>query len=99
MDSSAALALALAAAVVGPLGAYIVAARRLSGKIATSDADSLWTEARSMRDEYRVRLGEANEQIGKLRERVAVVEKENADCLHRNSLLNAEIADLKRGAM
>ena len=50
-------------AVVGPLGAYLVAARRMSGQVKTSDASDLWREAGEMRSEYRTQLGEANAKI------------------------------------
>lgn len=80
------------AAFAGALGAYVAAARRLSGKVATSEAASLWEESASIRADYRERLVEAEkrmahqeERIGKLEERKNELERENLDLIRRGN--------------
>lgn len=60
----------LIGALASALVAYLVVARKTSGKIATSEASELWAESRNIRSEYR-------EQIEKLRIRVADLEAQN----------------------
>lgn len=64
--------IAVIAAVAAPLGAYLVAARRFSGRIESSDAKELWAESRSIRDWSQGR-------IASLEARVATLEAENRD--------------------
>jgi chromosome segregation ATPase len=63
--------------VLGPLAAYIVAARRFSGKVTTSEASQLWDESKSMREDYRERLRLAGEDIARLAERISRLEEAN----------------------
>lgn len=70
--------IAFLAAVLGPLTAYIVAVRRLSGKIATSDASELWKESAAIRSDYREQLAVAAERLRSLEARVEALEAENA---------------------
>jgi hypothetical protein len=63
-------AIALLAALVGPLITYLVAARRFSGKIETTEARDLWAESASIRDWSRRR-------IVALEKRVETLEEEN----------------------
>ncbi len=72
-------------AVVGPLGAYIATARKMSGKIATSDAQQLWEESRSIREWSEKRIEACDKEIADLREtlrkvlaRLHAVEEHNA---------------------
>ena len=58
------------AACAAPLGAYLIAARRFSGRIESSDAKDLWAESRSIRDWSQGR-------IASLEARVAHLEEEN----------------------
>lgn len=80
----------IAGAVValgGPLGAYLIAARRLSGRIGASDATELWQESRSIRDWSKA-------QIDALTARVAAVEQQNATLAGANADLVQQIRDL-----
>jgi hypothetical protein len=54
-------------ALVAALGTYLLAARRFSGKIATSDANQLWQEAARIREDCR-------EQVAALRAQVISLE-------------------------
>jgi predicted RNase H-like nuclease (RuvC/YqgF family) len=64
-------------ALVGAIATYVAAARKLSGKIATSEAASLWEESRAIRDDYRQRLE-------KLENRVLELEKKNYELAAEN---------------
>lgn len=95
---------AVALAIVGPLLTYLGVVRKLSGKIATSDASQLWKESAAMRDDYRKQLVALNEVIGSLRERLAVLEASNERLTESNERLtaslitaNRELDDLRRG--
>lgn len=63
-------------AAVAALGAYVAAARKLSGKINTSEASQLWEESRAIRDDYREQLKVANGVIQDLRDRIKRLEEE-----------------------
>lgn len=77
----------VAVAIVGPLGTYLIAARKLSGKIGSSDASELWQESRSMR-------AWSTDQITTLTARIAKVEQQNADLSSSNTNLVQQIRDL-----
>lgn len=77
---------AIVAAGLGPVGAYMIAARRLSGKIANSDAEQLWAESRSIREwatsrinMYEQRIMKMQKEIDELSARCEVMEGENTD--------------------
>lgn len=77
----------LAAALLGPSVAYAAAIRRFSGKIGSSDASELWTEARSLRDWSASR-------IAALEARIAVIETTNTALGRENQELVQKIRDL-----
>lgn len=54
---------------LGALTAYWLARKRMSGKVATTDADALWDEANALRRDYR-------EQNAKLMARIDALERE-----------------------
>ncbi len=65
----------------GPVLTYIIATKKLSGKIATSEASELWDEARQIRMEYR-------EEIVRLRE-------SEAECKTMLDKVKAELTKLQ----
>lgn len=73
----------------GPLATYLIAARRLSGKINSSDATELWQESRSIRDWSKA-------QIDMLTARIAAVEQQNATLASANADLVTQIRDLSQ---
>lgn len=75
--------IALVAAFFGPLITYLVAARRFSGKIETTEAKSLWEESRSIRHDLAGRLQEVNGVVDRLEARVAELEAENKELRRR----------------
>lgn len=81
----------LAVALVAPVGAYVLAARRMSGKIATSDAARLWDESRDIRDDYRQRLLSAAERHVALEQRVATLEGKNNELVRENYEFNSKV--------
>lgn len=84
MTASAPLIIAITAAVAGPLAAWITAARKLSGKIDTTDADQLWAESASIREDYRSQLLSRDQRISSLEARVASLEQENNALVREN---------------
>lgn len=74
-------------ALGAPLASYLVAARKLSGKIGSSDASELWLESRSMREWSKA-------QIEALTARIAAVEQQNATLASANADLVGQIRDL-----
>jgi chromosome segregation ATPase len=87
-------AIIIVSAVVGAIGAYLVAARQFSGKIETSDAKELWQESRSIRDWSTQRIGTLNENVERLEERVGALEGSNEQLAAENQKLITEIAEL-----
>lgn len=89
VSSTGALVVAIAAIIISPLLGWLTAARRLSGKIGTSDATELWAESASMRDDYR-------RQIEALTARVEKLERMNTDLANANGEQAARIGELER---
>ena len=81
--------MALVAAVVGPLVAYLGASRKLSGKIGTSEAADLWAESSRIRDDYRSRITE-------LAARIAALEATNDALVSENRDLRKRLEDCER---
>jgi chromosome segregation ATPase len=82
-------------ASIAAIGTYIAAARKLSGKIGTSEAGQLWQESASMRDDYRTRIASSDQRIVSLEERVAMLEKANNELAHQNFELVAANSQLE----
>lgn len=85
----------LIGAFLGPIFAYLVAARRFSGKISTSDASSLWEESGKLRAEYKEEMNELRAITFRLRERVEDLEDKNDTLALENGELRAEVSRLK----
>lgn len=81
--------IAVIAALAGALVTWLVAARRFSGKIATTEAKDLWEEARSIR-------GWAYEEINSLRERLDEAEGAYEKCRKENKELRIRITTLEQ---
>jgi len=73
-------------ALAGPIVAYIVAARRFSGKIETTEARELWKESRAIREWSQRRMRELEQRNRALEDRVEHLENENAELRGRLSL-------------
>jgi septal ring factor EnvC (AmiA/AmiB activator) len=91
-----AVVVAFVAALAAPVGAYVVASRRMSGKIQTSDATDLWNEARSIREDYASRLQKSNDRTLELETRVAHLEGDNHDLVKENMRLTNKLEQMQR---
>jgi predicted RNase H-like nuclease (RuvC/YqgF family) len=87
--------LALIAAAIAALGAYLAAARKLSGKIQTSEASDLWAESQSIREEYRAHIAELKVDLKTCIERVEAVEQQNLKLNGENGELRAKVSSLE----
>lgn len=96
MNGSVAAIVAVLSVLLSPLIAYVVAARRLSGKVNTSEASELWKESSSIREDYRERLRYADDAIRRLEERVSSLENSNDDLRIENARLRAIIDTLQK---
>jgi regulator of replication initiation timing len=86
----------LAVAIVGPLLTYIVAARRLSGRIKNSEASDLWAESRSIREWSTGQVKELTAQIDDLEERFRKLEASHSELAIENKGLRKEKEHLER---
>lgn len=82
-------------AVIAPILAYLAAARKFSGKIETTDADQLWAEAGAIRNDYKVRLHQADERILSLEGRTAKLEGVNTELANENRTLRQKVETLE----
>lgn len=64
------LLITLAVGMIAPIGAYLMAARKMSGKIATTEAHDLWEESRAIREWSAARIDKCDEEIQALREQL-----------------------------
>lgn len=76
-------------ALLAPLFAYLGIARRLSGRIATSEATQLWEESTALRNEYKHRLDACEIEIKRLRNELQA-------CTARNTVLRRENSNFRR---
>ena len=75
--------IAIVVALIAPLATYLVAAKRLSGRIRDSEATDLWAESRSIRDWSTTRMKELSDEIRELEQRLNELVQENADLKRR----------------
>jgi predicted RNase H-like nuclease (RuvC/YqgF family) len=60
------LLITFAVGMIAPVGAYLMAARKMSGKIATTEAHDLWEESRAIREWSSARIDKCDEEIARL---------------------------------
>lgn len=82
--------------VLGPLLTYLIAARRLSGRIKDSEASELWAESRSIRDWTTERVRELTQHVDQLETRITELEVKNGELLAENRRLMEENQHLTR---
>jgi hypothetical protein len=73
--------------IIGALGTYLIAARRLSGKVTTSDAAELWKESREIRIELEGRNRYLSKRLDELASELADLRRENSRLMR---LINGE---------
>lgn len=83
-------------ALITSLGAYLLTARKMSGRITTSSATELWAEAGAIREDYRDQLEKANARVAGLEARVAACEDLKDELTQKIAGLEGQIVDLKR---
>lgn len=83
----------IGAAFLAAAGGWLAARRRFSGKIAQTDAELLWKEAASIRDDYRQRLDEALARLASAEGRLAAAEGDNATLRRENLSLDRRFTD------
>lgn len=81
-------------AFIGPLLTYIVAARKLSGRIRDSDATELWAESRSIREWSAERVKELADHSEQVEARLGEMESANSTLLTENRKLIREVFGL-----
>jgi len=91
-----ALIIAISAAIIGPLLTYLSSARRLSGRITTSEAASLWQESSSIREDYRTQIKALNRIIARCESRITELEKINKELNRENNNLINVVDKLRR---
>lgn len=83
---------AVAAALIGALASYIVAARRFSGKIETTEAKELWAESRAIRKWSQERIESLNDLVGRLEKRNSELEARVEHLETENEQLHRELS-------
>jgi chromosome segregation ATPase len=82
------------AALIAAAGGYIVAVRRFSGRIGSTEASKLWDAATEMRVEYIARIAELKVEVSGLRERMSAVEIKNTVLSDENERLAEQVHHL-----
>jgi hypothetical protein len=82
-------------AVLGPLITYFIAVRNLSGRIDTSSATDLWTESRSLREEYRMQISTLQQRLVQLELRAVALQKHIEECDKHNEELLKKMEKLE----
>lgn len=85
---------AVAVALIAPLGAYLVAARQFSGKIESSDAKELWAESKAIREWSQARIADLYDRVRALEQSNDTLERENRECARQVEKMDATIAQL-----
>lgn len=85
---------AIVVALIAPLGAYLAAARKMSGQIRNSEAVDLWKESSDIRKWSTDRVKELDDTVGKLERRLTEVEHANGELAAENRNLIRQVIDL-----
>lgn len=91
MTATSTALIGLAGTLAGALAIYLTAIRKLSGRISTSEATSLWEESKAMRDDYRAQLEAAERRTAALEARVERLEDENSGLVLENRELREKV--------
>lgn len=79
-------------AFIGPIGAYLVAAHKMSGKIATTEAAQLWEESKAIREWSAARIDKCDEEILRLNTELAIAKNRIDELERENRKLNERLA-------
>lgn len=89
---SPALVIGLIVGISAPLVSFIIAARRFSGKIQTTEAAALWEEAGKLREEYRLESAGLRARLVACEGRIAELEHINHELLKERDGLEKRVA-------
>ncbi len=84
---------AIVVALVGPLFGYLAAARKMSGRIQTTEASDLWAESASIREWSASRIKTLNALVAKLENRVDELEQEREELISDKLSLMRRLSD------
>lgn len=87
--------LVFAGVVVSGIVTYLIARRTSSGNISTSDAASLWKESNALRQEYRDRAEQLEEQLKAVNAKLQSVMDELGKLRLNSATMIEKIAELK----
>ena len=85
----------LVAGLASAVGAYLVAARKMSGAVRSSDAEQLWAESRSIREWSSDRITDLSTQIAHLEGRIQAMEAKNRELMNERDGLLETIDELR----
>lgn len=88
--------LALVGSLAAALGGYLVATRRLSGRINTTEAADLWKESGEIRKWSQGRIDAQDAKIARLEERIDGLFKENRSLTDQIVVLKKTTLDQER---
>jgi len=86
----------LVIAIVGPILTYLVAARKVAGRVTSSEAKDLWAEGKAIRDMLNDRIEVLENRIEELGQRVEKLSAEILDLRGERAVLIAERDALMR---
>jgi septal ring factor EnvC (AmiA/AmiB activator) len=81
------------AALVAPVGAYFLAAHKMSGKINTSEAQQLWEESRAIRDWSSQEIQSLRAALSEAMSRISHLEEQNRELTEQNASLSKSLSE------
>ena len=94
MDSQ--IILTIIAPIITATGAYMIAKRKTSGSISTSEAATLWKESNELRQEYRKRAEQLEERLEEVNKKLQSVMEELGKLRLNSANMIEKITELKR---
>jgi predicted RNase H-like nuclease (RuvC/YqgF family) len=94
-SSDVAVIAALIGAIAGPIATFLIAARRFSGRVQTTEASDLWEESRSIREWSLQRINILNSVVARLEKRIDTLEAENQQLHAELNTVRAENNELR----
>lgn len=85
---------AVGGAAITAVTTYLINRRTSSGRIDTTEAATLWEEARSVRQELRAEVVQLRSDIKDSQEKVDRLEDQHLQCLQESNELRTQVADL-----
>lgn len=83
--------IAVIAATISPVVAYLIAARQFSGRIETSNAADLWNESRNIREWAMQRIQSLEGTVNTLEDRVRELEDHNGSLAREKRQLERDL--------